>query len=267
MGVKLRKAVAGMCLLASVIMLDGAVVTSEDTLGLNIQTKYVAHAFDEARFKAELTAALKSDNMITVVFRRLQIPPSHYDVYHDHMTKLLRNDAVVDVYVDEVTAILPALSQGSANQAREFGLNYSLAWFQEKAMKGLIRLESDKVHVYLRIAQGLFENIPPELSCATVFDELTAPEALRLETGYLISRSVSEVRSYLGAFREAIFAEINDYPRVKIIGSSKRQILDQILGQRLVEALNTHPNGEEIWVGLNPPARCRTKISVGLQLS
>ncbi|MGM0694944.1 MAG: hypothetical protein ACQEUN_16305 [Pseudomonadota bacterium] len=253
MKVKLRKAAAGLCLLASVAMLDGAVVTSSTTGGFDIQPQYIAHAFDEARFKAELTKVLKSDKMVTDALQNFNLPPSHYDVYRDHMTKLWGNDTVVDAIVDEVTAILPALNLENASQAREFGMNYSTAWFQEKAMKGLLRLDSDKIRIHLKAAQGLFENSPPALCRAAVFDELTAPESIRLEIGYLVTRPPSEVRSYLGALREALLAEINDYPSVKTVGPSQRQILDQVLGQRLADALDAHPNGEEMWVGLDDP--------------
>ncbi|WP_299230834.1 hypothetical protein [uncultured Halomonas sp.] len=251
MGVKLRKTVAGMCILASVIMLDGAVLTSEDTLGLNIQTKYVAHAFDEARFQAELTRILQSDEMVTTALRNFDLPPSHYDVYHDHMTKLWGNDAVVGTFMEEMIAILPALNLENSAQAREFGMNYSAAWFQEMAMKGLMRLNSNKIRTHLKVAQGLFENSPPELCRAAVFDELTAPQSIRLEVGYLVTRPPSEVRSYLGTLREALLAEINDYPTVKTVGPSQRQILDQVFGQRLADALDAHPNGDELWVGLD----------------
>lgn len=247
----LRKAIVGLCLLASVIMLDGAVVTSSTSVGMDIQPLYVAHAFDKARFKAELTRILQSEEMVTAALRNFDLPPSHYDVYRDHMTKLWGNDAVVDTFVDEVIAILPALNLESSAQVREFGMTYSAAWFQEKAMKGLLRLDSDKIRTHLKVAQGLFENSPPVLCRAAVFDELTAPQSIRLEIGYLVTRPPSEVRSYLGALREAMLAEINDYPAVKTVGLSQRQILDQVFGQRLVDALDAHPNGHELWVGLD----------------
>jgi len=253
MRIKLKKAAAGVCLLASVVMLDGAVVTSNTSGVLEIQPRYVAHAFDEARFKAELARILQSEEMVTAALQNFDLPPSHYEVYRDHMTKLWGNDAVVDAFVDEVIAILPALNLENPAQAREFGLTYSAAWFQEKAMKGLLRLNSDKIRTHLKVAQGLFENSPPELCRAAVFDELTAPQSIRLEVGYLVTRPPSEVRGYLGALREAMLAEINDYPTVKTVGLSQRQILDQVLGQRLADALDAHPNGDEMWVGLDDP--------------
>lgn len=250
---KLRKAAVGLCLLASVIMLDGAVVTPSTSGGMDIQPRYVAHAFDKERFKAELTRILQSEQMVTDALRNFDLPPSHYDVHRDHMTKLWGNDAVVDTFVDEMIAILPALNLENTAQARQLGLTYSAAWFQEKALKGLLRLDSDKIRTHLKVAQGLFENSPPELCRAAVFDELTAPQSIRLEIGYLVTRPPSEVRSYLGALREAILAEINDYPNVKTTGPSQRQILDQVLGQRLADALDAHPNGDEMWVGLDDP--------------
>ncbi|NLC20804.1 MAG: hypothetical protein GX771_02700 [Halomonadaceae bacterium] len=251
MRIKLKKAAAGVCLLASVAILDGAIVTFNTSGGLDIQPRYVAHAFDEARFKAELTRILQSEEMISNALRNFDLPPSHYDVYRDHMMKLWGNDAVVDAFVDEVIAILPALNLENSAQTREFGLTYSAAWFQEKAMKGLLRLDSDKIRTYLKVAQGLFENSPPELCRAAVFDELAASQSILLEVGYLVTRPPSEVRSYLGALREAMLAEINEYPTVKTVGLSQRQVLDQVFGQRLSDALDAHPNGDELWVGLD----------------
>ncbi|WP_254275411.1 hypothetical protein [Halomonas sp. 3H] len=251
MKVNLKKAVVGMCLIASVSMLDGAVVSTSSTGVLSLQPWHIAHAFDEARFKAELARVLQSERIIIDALQHFDLPPSHYDVYRDHMTKMWGNDAVVDTFVNEVTAILPALNPENAAQAREFGMNYSSAWFQEKAMKGLRRLESDKIRIHLRVAQGLFENSPPELCRAAMFDELTASESNRLEVGYMVTRPPSEVRSYLGVLREAMLAELNDYPTIKTVGLSQRQILEQVFGQRLADALDAHPNGAELWVGLD----------------
>jgi hypothetical protein len=251
MKANLKKTVVGLFLLASVVMLDGAAVSTSSTGALSLQPRHIAHAFDEARFKAELTRILQSERVITDALQNFDLPPSHYDVYRDHMAKMWGNDAVVDTFVNEVTAILPALNLENASQAREFGMNYSAAWFQEKAMKGLRRLESDKIRVHLRVAQGLFENSPPELCRAAMFDELTVPESNHLEVSYLVTRPPSEVRSYLATLREAVLAEINDYPSVRTVGLSQRQILDQVFGQRLADALVAHPNGAELWVGLD----------------
>ncbi|XKH61346.1 hypothetical protein LG290_06360 [Halomonas sediminis] len=252
MKVKLRKAVGGVCLLASVVLLDGSIVTHSNTGGtLNFQSHYVAQAFDKARFKAELTKVLQSEEMVSNALQEFNLPAPHYDVYRDHMEKLWGNDLVVKAIVDEVTAIIPAMNLDNRNDAREFGMHYSAAWFQEKAMKGILRLDSDKIRIHLKVAQGLFENSPPALCRAAVFDELTAPESARLEIGYLVTRPPSEVRSYLGTLRESMIAELSDYPSVKTVGPSQRQILDQVMGQRLADALDAHPNGEEMWVGLD----------------
>lgn len=253
MKINLRKAAAGLCLLATVVMLDGAIVSSSSRGAFDLQPRYVAQAFDEARFKTEVTKVLKSDEMVTIALRNFDLPPSHYDVYRDHMTKLWGNDAIVDAIVDEVVAILPALNLENAAQAHDFGMNYSTAWFQEKAIKGLQRLDSDKIRVYFRAAQGLFENSPPALCRAAVFDELTPHDSIRMEVGYMVTRPPSVVRSYLGTMREALLAEINNYPSVKTVGPSQRKILDQVFGQRLADALDAHTNGEEMWAGLDAP--------------
>lgn len=251
MRIKVRKIAVGLYLLASVVMLDGAIASPNSTGAFDLEPRYVDQAFDEARFKSKLTTFLKSDEMTTHALRNFDLPLSHYDVYREHMTRLWTNDEVVSAFVDEVTAILPALNLERSTQVREFGMTYSAAWFQEKAMKGLLRLDSDKIRVHLKAAQGLFENSPPELCRAAVFDELTALESIRMEIGYLVTRPPSEVRSYLGALREAMLAEINDYPTVKTVSPSQRQILDQVFAQRLSEALDAHPNGEEMWLGLD----------------
>lgn len=251
MRVALKKAAGGVCLMASVVLLDGAVVTPSNTGILDFESRYVAQASDEAQFKADLIKILQSKEMVSRAIQTMNIPASHQEVYRDHMEKLWGNDLITTTFVDEVTTIIPVLKRDASFNAREFGLAYSASWFQEKALKGILRLDSEAIRIHLRAAQGFFETLPPRACRAAVFDEMTAPETMKYEVGYLVTRPQSEVRGYLSTQRNAVIAELSDYPSVKTVTPSQRQILDQVLGQRLLDALDAHPNGEEMWVGLD----------------
>jgi hypothetical protein len=248
---KLRKAGVSVCLLASIVLLDGTVITYSNTEILDFESRYVAQAFDEARFKNELIRILRSEETVAGAIQGMNIPASHREVYRDHMEKLWGNDLVVNTFVDEVTAIIPALNLDNPASAREFGMAYSASWFQEKAMKGILRLDSEAIRINLRAAQGFFETIPASACRAAVLDEMTAPEMMKYEVSYLVTRPQPEVRGYLGTLRKSVISELSDYPSVKTVTPSQRQIVDRVLGQRLADALDAHPNGDAMWIGLD----------------
>ncbi|MDR5900419.1 hypothetical protein QC823_15755 [Halomonas vilamensis] len=75
---------------------------------------------------------------------------------------------------------------------------------------------------------------------------MSAPDMLKYKVDYLVTRPQPEMRSYLSSLREAVTAELSNYPSVKTVTPSQRQILDQVLNQRLEDTLDAHPNGEEL---------------------
>ena len=183
----------------------------------------------------------------------MDIPRQHQEVYRTHLERAWGNDTVLEAFLDDAVNLFSTLDLTDRATVRVISQNFSAAWFQEKALAGLRRLEVADLREFFRFSYQMLAEAPPAACAALVREELTAPEAARLEV-QLLARSPSDaVRGYLDIMRRALIAEITDYPSIKRLGQSERMVVDQALGSRFLGALEAHPMSDQLMLGLEQP--------------
>lgn len=249
---RLTRTFSGLCLVVSLSWLDGGTFVATER-GMVIHSPMVAHASAETTFRSEMSRLLRDRKFQSQAVRQMGVPRHQEAVYLDHMEKAWGNDAVMSAFLDDLFQLIEVMHMDDPETSRNLTRNFSSAWFQEKSLTGIKRLASEEQREFFRFSLLLMKVVSTKDCAAIVREELSAPESSRVEVQGFSNLPTATLRAYLSILRKSLIAEVTEHPPIRTLGPSERMVVEETFGAQLFAALDNHPNGEQLVLGLDNP--------------
>jgi hypothetical protein len=166
--------------------------------------------------------------------RNIDFSVGKLELYEEHFRLLFGRNGMIEFMASEVAPVLDVIGSDRIGA-------FSTALIQSKAALGIKRLNADEIRTMFEYGyKGMVELSDGD--CAALINGTggaLAESDIELRVANLLSDV--EVRSYLHVTRKAIFGEIFDDPLFVPLGSTERQIANDVFSAEFTEALLDHP--------------------------
>ena len=186
-----------------------------------------AQQTDWKKVQDELTTKVRSPNFVIKVLDENKLVGMPRRVFQEHLTELYKNDDVLTYLVNEMRSAGFEKSKNVSEDGRKFGSEL----FLSLAMKGLSRLSTSEQRAFLSFLNQFMNYASPE-DCKYLLvngSSTTALEGADIEIKYYNKFKEEGLRYYFYTMRQAIYAEVRDYPSAKVLNKNQIKIADDAL--------------------------------------
>ena len=152
----------------------------------------------------------------------------------------------MDAFVSEIVNAQTIFEQMPQAQIESFAQEYSAAWFQEKAVRGVSRLPASDQRHFFALAIDIMRLVPADFCAGTMRNTVDSVTSTHVEARALAFLDDTKIARYLSILRRSVAAEISDDPLFIPLSPSEKKIAEQIYEQRFVDALLDHPRSEQL---------------------
>jgi hypothetical protein len=205
------------------------------------------------QFKEDFTVGLRRGANYREKISKMRLSSDKEGILINHYVALTSDDALASRIFDEVRAsglvdrIIKDPSLAQTERQTISSLGYEL--FESLGNKGMKRLDSSDIRIYLNFIHMMFNVLPPTICKAALTGQITGEKGETALMVYLFRKMPSaEVDLFLRLIRKATFAEVRNFPSVKKVNESQRKLAEDAFGKLFIDELANHPIGDKLLI-------------------
>ena len=188
-----------------------------------------AQQTDWKKLQDELTTRVRSPDFVIKFLDETKLVGMPRRVVQEHFTELYKSDDVLTYLINEMRSA--GFDKSNSKNAYVDGRKFGSELFSSLAMKGLNRLSTSEQRRFISFLNQFMNYASPE-DCKHLLvngSSTTALEGVDIEIKYYNKFKEEELRNYFYTLRQAIYAEIRDYPDARVLNQNQIKIADDAL--------------------------------------
>jgi hypothetical protein len=185
-----------------------------------------AQQIDWKKVGDELKITFRNPEFVTKILDRKKLTGIPRRVVQEHFIEIYKNDEVINYLVNEMQ--LAGFDKSISKNALEDGKRFGSELFLSLAIKGINRLPISDQRRYISYTYQFMNFVTP-VECKNLLvsnSSLTALDNAEIEIKYYSKFKEVDLRNYFFTLRQAMLAEIRDFPVSKGLNSNQIKIAD-----------------------------------------
>jgi hypothetical protein len=185
----------------------------------------------------DLKITFRNPEFVTKILDRKKLTGIPRRVVQEHFIEIYKNDEVIDYLVNEMR--LAGFDKNNSKNALEDSKRFGSELFLSLAIKGINRLPISDQRRYISYSYQFMSFVTP-VECKNLLisnSSLTALDNAEIELKYYSKFKEADLRNYYITLRQAMLAEIRDFPSSKGLNSNQIKIADDTLQVELAKKM------------------------------
>ncbi|MDC1001984.1 hypothetical protein OAS89_05870 [Alphaproteobacteria bacterium] len=206
-----------------------------------------------------LTNLYSKPETIQKIAKSFGVSPDKEAVVIEHMKTLLRDPKLIELMSQEFVSqgVLNKAVGSNKNSAYAAGMAFGYQFITKLTVDGLKRLSDERVLDYVNHTVRFFDVIEPKHCRALMGAASRQKDEIDASIAAIRNMSSTEMRSYFELNREAVNAELNDWPVEPTLNDYETKTATAAFEKELAEKLESHPSASIIITALTDPANAR----------
>ena len=202
-----------------------------------------------------LTDLYSKSETIQKVAKSFGVSPYKESVVIEHMKTLLRDPKLIKLMSQEFVSqgVLNKAAGSNKNSANAAGMAFGYQFITKLTVDGLKRLSDERVLDYVNFTVRFFDAIEPKHCRALMGAASRQKDEIDASMAAIRNMSSTEMRSYFELNREAVNAELNDWPVVPTLNDYETKTATAAFEKKFGEQLDSHPLASIIITALTDP--------------
>ena len=206
-----------------------------------------------------LTDLYSKSETIQKVAKSFGVSPDKESVVIKHMKTLLRDPKLIKLMSQEFVSqgVLNKAAGSNKNSANAAGMAFGYQFITKLTVDGLKRLTDERVLDYVNFTVRFFDVIEPKHCRALMGAASRQKDEIDASMAALRNMSSTEMKSYFELNREAVNAELNDWPVVPTLNDYETKTATAAFEKKFGEQLDSHPLASIIITALTDPINAK----------
>ena len=206
-----------------------------------------------------LTDLYSKSETIQKVAKSFGVSPDKESVVIKHMKTLLRDPKLIKLMSQEFVSqgVLNKAAGSNKNSANAAGMAFGYQFITKLTVDGLKRLTDERVLDYVNFTVRFFDVIEPKHCRALMGAASRQKDEIDASMAALRNMSSTEMKSYFELNREAVNAELNDWPVVPTLNDYETKTATAAFEKKFGEQLDSHPLASMIITALTDPINAK----------
>jgi hypothetical protein len=206
-----------------------------------------------------LTNLYSKPETIQEVAKQFGVSPDKEAVVVEYMKTVLRDPKLIKLMSQEFVSqgLLDKAGGTNKNSAYGAGMAFGYQFITKLTVDGLKRLSDDRVLDYVNHTVRFFDIIEPKHCRALMGAASRQKDEIDASMAAIRNMSSTEMRSYFELNREAVNAELNDWPTVPTLNDYETKTATAAFEKKLGEQLESHPLASIIIAALTDPINAK----------
>ena len=206
-----------------------------------------------------LTDLYSKSETIQKVAKSFGVSPDKETVVIKHMKTLLRDPKLIKLMSQEFVSqgVLNKAAGSNKNSANAAGMAFGYQFITKLTVDGLKRLTDERVLDYVNFTVRFFDVIEPKHCRALMGAASRQKDEIDASMAALRNMSSTEMKSYFELNREAVNAELNDWPVVPTLNDYETKTATAAFEKKFGEQLDSHPLASMIITALTDPINAK----------
>ena len=206
-----------------------------------------------------LTDLYSKSETIQKVAKSFGVSPDKESVVIEHMKTLLRDPKLIKLMSQEFVSqgVLDKAAGSNKNSANAAGMAFGYQFITKLTVDGLKRLTDERVLDYVNFTVRFFDVIEPKHCRALMGAASRQKDEIDASMAALRNMSSTEMKSYFELNREAVNAELNDWPVVPTLNDYETKTATAAFEKKFGEQLDSHPLASMIITALTDPINAK----------
>jgi hypothetical protein len=206
-----------------------------------------------------LTDLYSKSETIQKVAKSFGVSPDKESVVIKHMKTLLRDPKLIKFMSQEFVSqgVLNKAAGSNKNSANAAGMAFGYQFITKLTVDGLKRLTDERVLDYVNFTVRFFDVIEPKHCRALMGAASRQKDEIDASMAAIRNMSSTEMRSYFELNREAVNAELNDWPVVPTLNDYETKTATAAFEKKFGEQLDSHPLASMIITALTDPINAK----------
>jgi hypothetical protein len=206
-----------------------------------------------------LTNLYSKPETIQEVAKQFGVSPDKEAVVVEYMKTVLRDPKLIKLMSQEFVSqgLLDKAGGTNKNSAYGAGMAFGYQFITKLTVDGLKRLSDDRVLDYVNHTVRFFDIIEPKHCRALMGAASRQKDEIDASMAAIRNMSSTEMRSYFELNREAVNAELNDWPTVPTLNDYETKTATAAFEKKLGEQLESHPLASIIITALTDPINAK----------
>ena len=206
-----------------------------------------------------LTNLYSKPETIQEVAKQFGVSPDKEAVVVEYMKTVLRDPKLIKLMSQEFVSqgLLDKAGGTNKNSAYGAGMAFGYQFITKLTVDGVKRLSDDRVLDYVNHTVRFFDIIEPKHCRALMGAASRQKDEIDASMAAIRNMSSTEMRSYFELNREAVNAELNDWPVVPTLNDYETKTATAAFEKKLGEQLESHPLASIIITALTDPINAK----------
>ena len=206
-----------------------------------------------------LTNLYSKPETIQKLAKSFGVSPDKEAVVIEHMKTLLRDPKLIELMSQEFVSqgVLDKAGGSNKNSANAAGMAFGYQFITKLTVDGLKRLSDERVLDYVNHTVRFFDIIEPKHCRALMGAASRQKDEIDASMAAIRNMSSTEMRSYFELNRDAVNAELNDWPIVPTLNDYETKTATAAFEKKFGEQLESHPLASIIITALTDPINAK----------
>ena len=208
-----------------------------------------------------LTNLYSKSETIQKVAKSFGVSPDKESVVIEHMKTLLRDPKLIELMSQEFVSqgVLDKATGSNENSANAAGMAFGYQFITKLTVDGLKRLSDERILDYVNFTSRFFDLIEPKHCRALMGAASRQKDEIDASMASIRNMSSTEMRSYFELNREAVNAELDDWPITPTLNDYETKTATAAFEKEFAKKLEPHPSASIIITALTDPANARNQ--------
>jgi len=202
----------------------------------------------------ELRKLYADQSTLKVIAEMFQMPPEKEAVMIGYIGEIYTNEKFLQMMAKEII-LQGVISDNEQDPETLFqrGVSFGYEFTTQLSVNGLKRLPDERVLSYIKFTRSFFDLIEPR-HCRALMGASTRQQD-EIEAGIVALRNMtlSEMKSYFTLNREAVTAELNDWPVPVSLNDYQQETGNRVFEDSFAMALSNTSEAQNIILALTSP--------------